>query len=114
MGHQHCRTSDNRTGKFQVCSGSSRILHKVDRGEASSQHSRSGAQKVLLAEHITSLRSATKDNSRQHQAVQLPYIQGFLPRDGGRSSFHLSLLPLIKRSHGKSKCTNILYNQNNS
>jgi hypothetical protein len=111
MGHRHCGASDNRTGKLQVCSGCSQVLHKVDRGKVSSQHSRSGAQKVLLAEHNMTLWSAVKDNSRQHQVVQLPYIQGFLPPDGGRSSLHLSIPPSVKWSRGKSKHTDILCNK---
>jgi hypothetical protein len=37
--------------KLHVCSSGSRILHQMDRGEASSQHSSNGAQKVLLEEY---------------------------------------------------------------
>lgn len=74
MGHQYHGAFDNYTGKLQVCSGHSWILHKVDRGEASSQYSRSGAQKILLVEHNMSFRGAQKDNSWQHQAVWLPYV----------------------------------------
>jgi hypothetical protein len=51
MGHRHRGTSDNYTEKLQVCSGCNQVLHKVGRAEVSSQHSRSGAQRVLLAEH---------------------------------------------------------------
>jgi hypothetical protein len=49
MGHRHSRAIDNNTRKLQICSGGGGILHKVDRGEASSQYSSSRAQKVLLA-----------------------------------------------------------------
>jgi hypothetical protein len=83
----------------------------VDRGEASRQHSHSGAQKILLAEHNMPLRTVAKDNSRQRQAVGLTYIQGFLPPDGGRSSLWLSLPPSVKQSCGKSKRTNIIINK---
>jgi hypothetical protein len=49
MGHWHYGTIDNRTRKLQICSGSGRILHQMDRGEASSQYSSSGAQEIFLA-----------------------------------------------------------------
>jgi hypothetical protein len=49
VGHRHSRAIDDNTRKLQICSGGCGILHKVDRGEASSQYSSSGAQKVLLA-----------------------------------------------------------------
>jgi hypothetical protein len=68
MRHQYCGTSNNCTGKLQVCSGHSRILHQVDRGEASSQYSRSGAQKILLAKHNMSFwvpKKITVDNAKQ-------------------------------------------------
>jgi hypothetical protein len=31
----------------------------------------------------------------------MPYIKGFLPSDGGRSSLHLSVPPSVKQSRGK-------------
>jgi hypothetical protein len=51
MGHRHSRTIDNSTRKLQICRGGGGILHKVDRGEASSQYSSSGAENVLLAKY---------------------------------------------------------------
>jgi hypothetical protein len=64
MGHRHSGAVDNRTGKLHVCSSGSRILHQMDRGEASSQHSSSGDQEVLLVEYNMSFQSAQKDNSQ--------------------------------------------------
>jgi hypothetical protein len=63
VGHRHSRVIDNNTRKLQICSGGSGILHKVVRGEASSQYSSSGAQKVLLAKYNMSFWSAQKDNN---------------------------------------------------
>jgi hypothetical protein len=48
-GHRHSRSTDNSIRKLQICSGGGGILHKVDRGKASSQYSNSGAQKFILA-----------------------------------------------------------------
>jgi hypothetical protein len=48
MGHQHSRTIDNSTRKLQICSSGGGIFHKMDRGEASSQRSSTGAEKIFL------------------------------------------------------------------
>jgi hypothetical protein len=69
MWHQHRGASDIHIGKLQIRSGYSRVLHKVDRREASSQHSHSGGQKVFLAEHNMLIQSAAKESSRQHQVA---------------------------------------------
>jgi hypothetical protein len=79
----------------------------MDRGEASSQHSSSGTEKIFLVKHNMSFWSAQRGNSQQHQAIQLLHIQGFLPLDGGRSSFHISISPSVQQSSGKSECINI-------
>jgi hypothetical protein len=107
MGHWHCLTTDNSLGKLKVRGGYSWILHVVDRGKASSQRC-SRAQKVLLAEHNMLVRSTMKDNYWQRQAIRLPYIQRFLPPNGGQSSIRLSLPISFKRSRGKRKHTNII------
>jgi hypothetical protein len=44
--------------ELQIHSGGSRVLHKVGRGEASSQHSGGRAEKIFIAEHNMSYRSA--------------------------------------------------------
>jgi hypothetical protein len=58
MGYRHSRAINNSTRKLQICGGGGGILNKVDRGEASSQYSSGGAQKVLLAKHNMSFWSA--------------------------------------------------------
>jgi hypothetical protein len=58
MGHQYSWTIDNYTRKLQVRSSGGRIFHKMDRGEASSQHSNSGVQEIFLAKHNMSFWSA--------------------------------------------------------
>jgi hypothetical protein len=83
MGHQHSRTVDDSTRKLQVCSGGGGVFHKMDRGEASSQHCRSGTEEIFLAEHNMSFWSAQRYNSRQRQAIRLQHIQGFLTSDEG-------------------------------
>jgi hypothetical protein len=68
MGHWHCGTIDNCTRKLQICSSIDRILHQMDRGEASSQHSGIGAQEIFLAKHNMSFRvprKITVDNAKQ-------------------------------------------------
>jgi hypothetical protein len=51
VGHQHSGTANNNTSELPICSGSSRVFHKMGRREASSQHSSSMAEKILLAEY---------------------------------------------------------------
>jgi hypothetical protein len=51
MGHGHSRTTNNSTREPQIRSGGSRVLHKMDRGEASSQHSGGRVEKIFLVEH---------------------------------------------------------------
>jgi hypothetical protein len=79
----------------------------MDRGEASSQHSNSGTEKIFLAKYNMSFWSAQRYNSRQRQAIRLPHIQGCLPLDGGQSSFRISKSPLVQQSSGTSECINI-------
>jgi hypothetical protein len=82
MRNRHSRTTDNSTSKLQICSGGNGIFHKMDRGEASSQHNCSGTQKILLVEQNMPFRGAQRDNSQQRQAIRLSYIQEFLSSDG--------------------------------
>jgi hypothetical protein len=91
--------------KYAVVVGG--IFHKMDRGEASSQHSSNGTGEIFLTKHNMPFWSAQRDNSRQCQAIQLPHMQGFLPLDEGRSSFCISISPSVQRSSGKSECIDI-------
>jgi hypothetical protein len=63
MEHRHSGAVDNRIGKLQVCSSGNRILHQMDRGKASTQHSSNGTQEVFVVEYNMSFQSAQKDNS---------------------------------------------------
>jgi hypothetical protein len=107
MGHRHSRAIANSTRKLQICSGGGVILHKVDRGEASSQHSSSGAQKVILAKHNILFWSSQKDNIQQCKTIRLSHIQGFLRSDGDRSSLRVRVPPSIEWSSGKDENTDI-------
>jgi ssDNA-binding replication factor A large subunit len=51
MGHRHSRAVGDNTRKISVCSCGGGIFHKMDRGEASSQHSSSGTEEIFLAKH---------------------------------------------------------------
>jgi hypothetical protein len=103
--HPNCLSSSRLHGR--CCSSGGGIFHKMDRGEASSQHSNSGTEKVFLVKHNMPFWSAQRDNNRQRQIIRLPHIQGFLPSDGGRSTFRVSISPSVQRSSGKSKCNDI-------
>jgi hypothetical protein len=98
-------TVDECTRK-QVCNGGGGIFHKMDRDEASSQHSSSGTEEIFMAKHNMPFWSAQRD-SRQRQAIRLPDIQIFLPSDGGRSSFCIIISRSVQRSSGKSECIDI-------
>jgi hypothetical protein len=68
MRHWHHGTTDNHTRKLQVYRSGGRILHQVDRGKASSQHSSSGAQKIFWQNIICRFRVPRKiivDNVKQ-------------------------------------------------
>jgi hypothetical protein len=95
MGHRHSKPIDNITRKLQTRSGGSGIFYKMDRGEASSQHSSCGAENIFLAKHNMLFWSAQRDNNRQYQTIRLPHIQVFLPSNGGRSNLHISISPLV-------------------
>jgi hypothetical protein len=82
-------------------------ISQMDSGEASSQHSSSRTEKNFLVEHNMPFWSAQRDNSRQHKAIRLSHIQGFLSSNGGRSSFCISISPSVQWSIGKSECTDI-------
>jgi hypothetical protein len=79
----------------------------MDRGEASSQHSNSGTEEIFLAKHNVPFWSAQRDNNQQCQAIRLPHIQEFLPLDGVRSTFRISISPSVQWSSGKSECIDI-------
>jgi hypothetical protein len=83
--------------KLQICSGSGRILHQVDRGEASSQHSGSGAQEIFWQNiicHFRVPREIIVDNAKQlnyhlfkdfcHQmGVEAAFASGYHPQSNG-------------------------------
>jgi hypothetical protein len=62
---------------------------------------------IFQAKHNMPFWSVQRDNSRQRQAIWSPHIQGFLLSDGGRSSFRISISPLVQQSSGKSECIDI-------
>jgi hypothetical protein len=79
----------------------------MDTGEASSQHSSSGTEEIFVAKDNMSFLSAQRDSIRQRQAIRLPHIKGFLPLDGGRSSFDIIISPSVQWSSGKSEWIDI-------
>jgi hypothetical protein len=79
----------------------------MDRSEASSQNSSNRTKVIFLAKHNMPFWSAQRDNSQQYEAIQLPHIQGFLPSDGSRCSFLISIPPSVQWSSGKSECIDI-------
>jgi hypothetical protein len=69
VAHRHSGTANNSTRKLQICSGSSRVFHKMGRSEAFNQYSDIRAKKIFLAEHNMLVQSTQRDNSRQCQAI---------------------------------------------
>jgi hypothetical protein len=105
VGHRHSETTDNSTRELQICSGSSRVFHKMGRGEASNQHSSNRTEKIFLAEHNMPVQSTQRDNSRQRQAIQLLFIQRLLLPIGVEAAFVFVYHP---QSNGEVEKANTL------
>jgi hypothetical protein len=61
-GHRHSGTAAHCPGKLQVCGSHHCVLYKMDRGEASSQHSLCITQEIFLAKHNLLIWSTKRDN----------------------------------------------------
>jgi len=69
MGNGPGRAVANGPRRKQIRCRSHRILHKMDRSEATSNHNLRNNQEIFLVEHSLQIRSSKPAHSRQREAV---------------------------------------------
>lgn len=90
------------------------ILHKMDRSKTTSNNHFWNNQEVLLVEYRVQIWSSKLVDSGQWKIVWFKKFQIILSEHRNQDCLRLSLSPRIKRSGGKSKEDNILYNFQNT
>jgi len=106
MGYGPGRPITTIPRRKQICSSSSRIFYKMDRGKAAGKDNLRNCQKILLAKHHLQIRCTEDSDSRQWKAVRFRELQRILQKHWNKISLRLSIPPRVQWCCGKSKRSN--------